>query len=509
MKDYYNKRRNYSIPKEIISGEAVEHPEYSVLRREETRDDIIWNKRAAEYKSVISGYPFHMAALDDVVASFNRNSDNRLEKSCVYTWGPVLVSFTAWLLKEAAARGIRRLYFLSRDAWPLYRMAVILSGEKAQGDCDDKQKCGTGLELKYLRVSRYALRIPEIAVGREDFLDMIFLCGIDVNMYKILRRGDLTEDEMIRACRILGFDKPMDEILPRSEILEWKRKAHDHMDELYALFKPHADAAYETARGYLIQEGLGDDIRKAVVDSGWAGTTQRSLKKILGSELRGSLEGFYFGLFELPAGVDEREYHSWYFGPSGNIGRKAAFANCLMEAVMSEACGMVLGYRMKDGTYVAETAPTGNANMVFLQRILPVLENYARSYGKIVGKYGRSRGDEIPGEYDPELAESLLTMLMKDPSEWEAKVYGELLFSDDVLEQGSMQQVAAPLSYEDIKELRFWYRLLHLAGLRKDHVIHESGWIYGSIVNCGVNTAASIRAAMRYQRILYWRKSRK
>lgn len=45
-----------------------------------------------------------------------------------------------------------------------------------------------------------------------------------------------------------------------------------------------SDAAYETTIGYLRQEGLLDNVRYAIVDSGWVGTIQKSMQTLLAQE---------------------------------------------------------------------------------------------------------------------------------------------------------------------------------------------------------------------------------
>ena len=104
------------------------------------------------------------------------------------------------------------------------------------------------------------------------------------------------------------------------------------------------------------------------------------------------------------------------------------------------------------------------------------------------------------------MSQHLLERLMRHPTPEEAELYGSLLFGDDVLDEGSLQPVAAALTYENIRELQLSRKVWHLAGLRRDHPIHESGWIYGSIVRCGRQVEQNLQAAERYQRLLYLRQ---
>ena len=48
---------------------------------------------------------------------------------CDYVLSPALHGYILWVLREAAASGKKRLYFLARDGYLMYRTAVILCRE--------------------------------------------------------------------------------------------------------------------------------------------------------------------------------------------------------------------------------------------------------------------------------------------------------------------------------------------------------------------------------------------
>ncbi len=412
----------------------------------------------------------------------------------LHTWAPVLTEFAAWVLGDAREKQIKKLYFLSRDAWPVYRAAM----EIVKSSDDIK----TYPELRYLRVSRYALRIPEMALDDSHFLDMMFLSGIDVTMRKILQRGALDENEMQEFTGILGYNGSLDRILSRPEILEWKEKSLASKELLWTIVQKHAKEKLPEALGYLRQEGMLSDDKIAIVDSGWVGTTQRSLTRLLCYEKPYTrLHGYYFGLYEVPADMNPEDYNSFYFSPKEQIRRKVYFSNCLFEAVSSEAAGMTLGYK-KDSCdsdrFSAEIAKYGSLNGAYLDTMQLYLEMYAKAYSNY-----RSLDNGAP------ISESILSKLMAKPDKWEADIYGNLTFCDDVLE-GDAQTIAAQLTYEDICNLRLLRKTI-IWFLSKLHVrtadIHESGWIYGSIVRCGKHIRWSLMQARLYNYLMYIRKT--
>ncbi|MCR5343434.1 MAG: hypothetical protein K6E70_08765 [Butyrivibrio sp.] len=459
----------------------------------------------------------------------------------LHTWAPVLTEFAAWVLGDAREKKVKKLYFLSRDAWPVYRAALELKeafddgGIKSRHDTNGKSGEASAAsgdknnypELKYLRVSRYALRIPEMAIDNSHFLDMMFLSGIDVTMRKILQRGALSEEEMKEFVGIIGFTDSLDRLLKRPEIMQWKAEAEAHKDLLWTIVQKHARKRLPDTIGYLRQEGMLSEDNMAVVDSGWVGTTQRSIKKLLNYEKPGTkLSGYYFGLYEVPKDMDQDSYKSFYFGPKGHIRRKVYFSNCLFEAVSSEASGMTLGYRkikdeagerteykLTDSTnhenkktgrrdktqeYKADIAEYGSLNSEYLETMAPFLEMYAKAY---------ARNRELDNGIS--VSEDILSKLMAAPDKWEAELYGKLEFCDDVLE-GDAQDIAAKLPYKDICNLRL-FRKTVIWLLSKLHFrtpdIHESGWIYGSIVRCGKHVRWSLMQARIYNYLMYIRKT--
>ena len=98
----------------------------------------------------------------------------------------------------------------------------------------------------------------------------------------------------------------------------------------------------------------------------------------------------------------------------------------------------------------------------------------------------------------------LLKNIMATPSMEELKAYGEIKFSDDVLE-GSIQKVAAELSDEEIKNQRFLNKALIMLGIKKG-IIHESAWIEGSIVRNGKRVKSYLRHARMYKYFVYIKK---
>lgn len=420
---------------------------------------------------------------------------------------PVLIEFTAWTLQKAAGSGKKRLYFLARDGWQMYLAARELV-----------KAMGLDIDCRYLRVSRYALRVPEYHLLGEKCLDRICIGGIDVTFEKIMKRAALTDSQAMEIAMLCGWQSRYKNILNYQEIVSLKSELYKQK-KLFEYIYQHSREAYPAAVGYFRQEGLFDDVPYAFVDSGWTGTQQQSLKNLLASIKPDiSAEGYYFGLYEVPdnAAASGLLYHGFYFMPKNGLKRKVYFSNSLFEAVTSSPEGMTLGYSEHGKEYTSVFDLPENVNAVKIQadsdalkKYLPLLCNICNNNKMRSGQPGKSLFFKNSKEERRriKMLYRLMSLWMGNPNEAEVKAFGSLLFSDDMLE-GSLQMVSKDLSESDIKNQRFIRKLLIMLGIKKE-VIHESAWIEGSIASVGRNKRANLRHARFYKYFVYVRKALK
>ena len=430
---------------------------------------------------------------------------------------PTLYEFVLWVLQETLQSGKKRLYFLARDGYQMYLAAQQLC---KQYDLD--------IECRYLKVSRYAVRVPEYHLLGERCLERICVGGIDVTFEKVMQRAALTDKEAAEIAALAGYTENYRKVINYHEVMQLK----DRLKKIPLLFHyidRHSKEAYGTAIGYLTQEGLLEPVPYALVDSGWIGTIQQSIEHLLRQKQPDrKLEGYYFGLYEIPEGEKRENYHSFYFTPWGEIKRKVHFSNSLFEAVFSAPEGMTLSYRAegeKDKTiYVPVTDSRENLNGERISRYICWLDEFmwenqkGRNSRKALSdqddkcmeqwseKECKSR-KQLP-QVDSKYVEELLSPFMGDPTQFEAEAYGSLLFSDDVREDNN-QKVSADFSEKEIKNHHLFNRLLIMTGIRKK-VLHESAWIEGSIASCKTldekGRARNRWHAVFYKYIIYIRK---
>lgn len=252
---------------------------------------------------------------------------------------PMLYQFVLWIIQDAQEKGIERLYFLARDGYVLKLIAERIC--KSQGIV---------MDCRYLYCSRASLRMPSYHFLGSEAYDLIFSGGYNVTINKIYDRVGFNEQERSRTNLELGIDRDydFDQRLSHKEILKLKEKFKESC-EFCKILKKKSVYAYENAIGYFKQEGLLDSNQVVIVDSGWTGSMQRSIRQLLEKEgYAGNLIGYYFGMFANRKEIKDGEYHSFYFTATSYKCRKVTFCNNLFEIMLSAPHGMTMGYE-KDG----------------------------------------------------------------------------------------------------------------------------------------------------------------
>jgi hypothetical protein len=386
------------------------------------------------------------------------------EMAFVHVFAPSICAYVMYVLEDAKKRGKKELFFLARDAYLFYKAAEIIGAVMTPD-----------IKLTYLSVSRYSLRSAEYFLGGSECLDTICSGAMDITFAKIMQRVGLTSEERSEISAKTGFSGREDMVLNFRELKGLKKKL-DEVPEFMEYVKPHAEDKYQVTIDYLKQHGLDKERAEeiAIVDSGWIGSIQKTMGRLIQIE---NLEGYYFGLFDLPADVNASNYHTFYISPNeSDAYRRIRFSICLFETVCSEPTGMTVGYEYDSSRMaVPVLSGIGNPNSESIERFAELICEYA----VILSKSGAL--DRTDNDRSVRMCEDLLSHCMSDPTDIEADTFGKMLFSDDVLE-GEMKPLCTEWNEEDLKNNLCMNRILAKCGLRKAN-IPESGWPEGSIVN--------------------------
>lgn len=193
---------------------------------------------------------------------------------------PLLVGYVGWLLDDARQRGLKRLYFLSRDGEILLQIARALEAERQDA-----------LECRYLYSSRRCWGFPAT-------IDASDAC------FRWLRRYRQKPDSLLRK---LGFTDAERAGLLAETHLAGNQEAL-WIDELDGLWKTilsgenletileRASAERSILLEYFEQEGLFDGTQWAIVDIGWNLHTHSALLRLVSQHTPSCpVFGYYLG----------------------------------------------------------------------------------------------------------------------------------------------------------------------------------------------------------------------
>jgi len=428
-------------------------------------------------------------------------SDEEVVKTVTdYVLAPALNGFVAWVLNESMKQGIQRLYFLARDGYLMYRTAQMYV-----------ERYDLPIECRYLYCSRFSIRVPNFHLDTEKALNYITLGGLDVTAKKLYKRAGFNREQRRRMYeqRILPMEK--EEQIPRERLPEIKKLLEGNTSFMETLTETSC-SAFPMYQQYLKQEGLLEEIPMALVDSGWVGSMQKELNHSLHKlGKKQALKGFYWGLYELPQNTKREDYATYFFSPEGEMKRKAGFNNCLFECIFTAPHGMTMGYEKKENKiYPVLDKFDGQRKdrIVFIEKNLIVWqEKFIASLGNMPYP---SVLEKLGGRESLVAIERNMESFMHHPTSAEARAFGKLEFTDDVLEDAG-NKIATKLEEKELVQNhlvgKVWTELVS----KKKHV-RQSAWYEGSAVVYGKHPGYHIfhyscyKYLMNYRKRALWRR---
>lgn len=252
-------------------------------------------------------------------------------------FGPYLFGFSHWLAAKLNEKGIRRVFFLSRDGLILKHAFEAMGFE--------------GFESHYLEVSRRSLRIPLLhRIGEMDALVDMMPPSRIVSVDAVFDTLGLDAGNYTDLLASLG--------MARESVLDGRSLKHDEritrlVEELRADFEDNSKMQDAALRSYLAQVHVGG--RFAIVDIGWSGGMQRYLESALESMgIENDISGFYTGVVSYATRnmkYRNLDLNGYVFncltnGPDADIRRLYVG---FLESLFLEQDGTVLGYEVDGG----------------------------------------------------------------------------------------------------------------------------------------------------------------
>ncbi len=384
---------------------------------------------------------------------------------------PALNLFVLWVLQEAERMGIRRLYFLARDGFCMRTLAEMYC-----------EKLGIGIQCRYLYCSRYSLRLPVYHRDPEEALAYICGGGLGFSMERILIRSGFTRQDAEEIFPLLGYSGRLEDVISDDrlpEIRELLASCPAYMERL----RQRSREAEGPLRRYLEQEGLLEDCSMALVDSGWTGTTQKSLNDMLRwMGKQNGVGGFYFGLYTYPK--SEHPYRGFWFSPEKSPDRGLLFNGGVFEALLAAPHGTTVGYRERDGRMEPVLGAVQEQSARFFEVARMRYVSYA---GRLLESLDPGALRTLETEKKMNSLSGSMMELMWNPTRQEAETFGALPFSDD-LKDKHLQPLAAPLTGAELNRNHVLYRLIRKIKKEKT-AVSDTAWYEGSAVLSGRGSA--------------------
>lgn len=349
--------------------------------------------------------------------------------------GPLLFSFVAWTLREAKRRGIRTLYFFSRDGEILLRIAHELQQDRV-----------APIECRYLHVSRQSLHLPGVTELGDPEREWILDNAGRNNLSYLLRRLDIAVDEFIG---LLPAQSDLRRLDPEAPMTQAGIRAVSGCLDLAAVRTLILDRAARRrvlCLDYMKDQHLLAPGQIGVVDIGWRGRLQRSLCRAISTvepAFPERLHGFYIDLDRPPTDAGSFSAFSTLCG----TGFSWASRGSLFEIFCAAQHGTVRRYeRGQDGVVApllaSDTNPEAATWGLAIQQ--EAIVAFCRN-----ARLGLELAQIDMREHVPELAKAaveVVRLFVSRPAASEAAAFGSFThFSDE--QHDLVEQMAGPIDF--------------------------------------------------------------
>ncbi|HIG29790.1 MAG TPA: hypothetical protein EYQ50_19125 [Verrucomicrobiales bacterium] len=290
-------------------------------------------------------------------ASNTETAERHIQEVGAQVTGPLLFSFVHWCLESAQLKGLKRLYFVSRDGQILHRIAERIV-----------KAWGIPVECRYLYGSRQAWHPAALETVSETELKWIVPDTPFLSFQQVLKHVGIDSESMAEVTEWLpGIEWDLSSNLSLEQRSELRQRF------LESEFRRNIEKSCLKKRNlvmdYLQSEGILDSTPKALVDIGWRGNLLVCLKRIFDSQKSHTseekkLHGFFFGLVTDPVGVPMNDFSAYW---SCSIGQDSLITEenlALFEIFTAADHGSVAGYLPGSHAPIPELVETVNSHAV-------------------------------------------------------------------------------------------------------------------------------------------------
>ena len=218
----------------------------------------------------------------------DKQKDISREKHIIYqrtalVIGPVLTAYVHWILEKSLDGHIQTLFFLARDGQILKEIAEIFI-----------MSYQLPIQCRYLYVSRYSLRKALFCINKEESFEFLGCNSIRITPEILLNRTGLSSVQQNEILKAMQYYEPCKRSKDLSahelkSFLVQLRKNTLFEESMEQMSKIENDKIFR----YFVQEQITSSESIAIVDCGWTGSMQRTIRQILEAHhIKCKIEGF-------------------------------------------------------------------------------------------------------------------------------------------------------------------------------------------------------------------------
>jgi FMN phosphatase YigB (HAD superfamily) len=334
--------------------------------------------------------------------------------------GPLYLSFLSWVIQQAMADGIKKLFLLGRDGY-YWEKAIRLIGA-------DKQ---TGLEFHYLHSSRKVLNFASFESLDEKAMEFLLTPNPQLRVRDFIDRTGLDSGQFLDVITAAGLDDP-DKVLTTKMggkfLHEQERSSLRNVfillkDELEALFKHDrwGFMHHLSSRGFNLEDS-------ALVDIGWQGSCVKSFERLFAESANVPVKAYFFGTWKEAAAVanpDSIRSYFVHFGKPEDHGSLIRESVNWIESLNAAPFASLMSYDSVDGIPVPKFE--GELKSGFSIEQQTVIWEGAEKFLKAIGSFEHTTIGPQPGIVYLYL---VLIRLLREPTPTEAREWGSLLHSE-------------------------------------------------------------------------------
>lgn len=351
--------------------------------------------------------------------------------------GPIMVSFSDWIIQQAMAKNCTSIVCFARDCYlPYHIINKILSARGKEQEMD----------VHYIATSRKGLMGMNIYTP-EDFLTVRIDDFARKNPFSSLVSSRFGLDPTIISRNVLerwnvtALDTPVGKLTPAAIYGVIYEHALEKWDEISKPIKQKREAY----KKYLIQEGVDLSKKTLGVDFGYKGTTH----KMINSLFEGGLESAFFMTFADDFGQDPIENAESYYKGNVNSAYKTGVMlshNLIIETLVNEANGSLIEVSEDNSEIRIIKEELGSAEHLskinaIHRGVLQFADRWLKTFKDLPELTSLESNS---GEY-------ILTNFLLTPSKREARILKGLVF-DNAYAGHSKRYILAPKEGYSLKE---------------------------------------------------------